>query len=143
MEFKKITFPNEEFYHFGQSEGAVKISEEWVNQAINSLKEQIKNGEKSPYFYVGSGDTIVIGFFNKYNDEKDSDLDAENSFTILVCRNYYEGEFNIGDLVKKEMAGTPSVNVTLEDIERFCKYKEINEIQIGKFNISINEKEDF
>ena len=111
MEIRKVKYPYDknidgenDWYKFGQSEGAVKISDEriekWVNDSINCVKEQLENGVKSPYSYTASGDTIVICFYSQ--DCEEDVFDDDNYFVVIVAKNYEEGNFFISDLKKKE-----------------------------------------
>lgn len=111
MEIRKVKYPYDknidgenDWYKFGQSEGAVEINneriEKWVNDSINCVKEQLENGVKSPYSYTASGDTIVICFYSQ--DCEEDVFDDDNYFVVIVAKNYEEGNFFIGDLKKKE-----------------------------------------
>ncbi len=111
MEIRKVKYPYDknidgenDWYKFGQSEGAVKISDEriekWVNDSINYVKEQLENGVKSPYSYTASGDTMVICFYSQ--DCEENVFDDDNYFVVIVAKNYEEGNFFISDLKKKE-----------------------------------------
>ena len=106
MEIRKVKYPYDknidgenDWYKFGQSEGAVKISDEriekWVNDSINYVKEQLENGVKSPYSYTASGDTMVICFYSQ--DCEENVFDDDNYFVVIVAKNYEEGNFFISD----------------------------------------------
>lgn len=74
-------FPDS-FYHFGVSEGSVKISEketaDYVKETVEALKEEPINS----WAINGAGDTVVIGLRSKECD------------TIIVCKNYWEDSYN-------------------------------------------------
>ena len=111
MEIRKIKYPYDMdregengWYKFGQSDGAVKISDEkvekWINDCIQSVKEQLENGIEHPYSFTASGDTMVICFFSQ--DCEDDVFDDDNYFVVIVAKNYEEGNFFIGDVKKTE-----------------------------------------
>lgn len=149
MELRKVSYPYEDdcegdniWYHFGQSEGAVNIKdediEEWVNEVINSVKEQLENGIESPYSFRASGNTMVIGFFNQYDDTNWKD--ADNEFTILVCKNYKQADLSIRELIKKKMTKKDYANITLKDLEELSKEKRTPNLKIGKFTVFVDEE---
>lgn len=111
MEIRKIKYPYDadsegenEWYKFGSSDGAVNVEdervEEWVNDCINSVKEQLENGIESPYAFTASGNTMVICFYSQ--DCQDDVFDDDNYFVVVVAKNYEEGNFFISDIKKKE-----------------------------------------
>ena len=74
---KPFTFPNS-FYHYGQGEKSVHITDEEIQQMINQVatqKDAISIGE---FYEISCGDTKVIG--EKYED----------SYVITVAKNYWE-----------------------------------------------------
>jgi hypothetical protein len=145
MELKKIKYPlNEEFYHFGQSEGSVKIKdneiEEWINECVKSVKSQLEDGIGSPYSYVASGDTIVICFFSA--DVQDDIFDDSNYFTVIVARDYESADLSIGDLKKTQMDSIEEM--ILKEIlnstkENNSKY-DISTYNFGDYEVTVKKK---
>ena len=124
MEIRKVKYPyevdseqNNIWYKFGQSDGAVKIDdgqiEEWVNDCIKSVKTQLENGIESPYSFCASGDTIVICFFSQ--DVQDNVFDDDNYISVIVAKNYEQGDFFISDL-KDEGSNEKNVSCEIGDI---------------------------
>lgn len=73
-----FTFPDT-FYHFAVDEGAVCLSDDEVQRYVNIVKRKLQQECKvGEYTFIGSGDTIVLGF-----KTKDEDL-------IYVVKNYWE-----------------------------------------------------
>ena len=110
MEIRKIKYPydpDEEgennWYQFGNLDGAVKVADEkigeWVNSCINSVKEQLENGVESPYSFTASGDTMVICFYSQ--DCPNDVFDDDNYFVVIVAKNYEEGNFFMSEIKKK------------------------------------------
>ena len=110
MEFRKIKYPcdaNEEvdnnWFTFGEDEGSVDINNQeieiWANEVINDIKKQLENNVENPYSLRASGNTIVIGLFSQ--DIHDDVWNDNNYITIMVAKNYKQGDFFIGDLRKK------------------------------------------
>lgn len=138
MEIKKVHYPfhknsdgENDWYKFGETEGAVKISntqiENWVNECIISVKKQLENGIESPYQFHASGDTIVIAFYSQ--DVPEDVFADENYFNVIVAKNYEEGSFFIEDLKRND----------IKDL-----FNEINnneQLKVGKFNIGNYEIE--
>lgn len=117
MEIRKVKYPSYEFYKFGSSEGAVYVDDkqinEWVNNCILSVKQQLENGIESPYSFCASGDTIVICFFSQ--DVQDNVFDDNNYFSVIVAKNYEQGDFFIEDL-KMEEPDKRDISCEIEDI---------------------------
>lgn len=127
MEIKRIKYPSEDFYKFGSGEDAVSILddeiEDWVNQTVNQVKSQLENGVESPYAYVASGNTLVFCF---YNQEKDNVFDDDNSFEVIVAKNYEEASLFVSDIkdtlyekmvAKLELTGEEKINFFDGDYE--------------------------
>lgn len=73
-----FTFPDT-FYHFGTSEGTVRLSDDDVQKYVDIVKRQLKQEcQIGEHTFTGAGDTMVFGF--KMEDE---DL-------IFVAKNYWE-----------------------------------------------------
>lgn len=120
MEFQRIKYPNEEFYRFGESENAVcvpnDVIEQWINEGIESVKQQLINGVESPYSMHASGDTIVIVFFSQ--DCEEDVFDDVNYFEVIVAKDYEEGSFFIENIKNQEDGNFICTNMT-------CPFKEI------------------
>lgn len=116
VKIKRINYPSEDFYKFGQSEGAVRVPddviEEWINEGINNVKAQLENGVESPYSYSASGDTMVMVFYSQ--DCEDDVFDDDNYFEVIVAKNYEEGSFFISDIKKDN----EYENKTIEMLEK-------------------------
>lgn len=150
MEIRKVKYPyemdseqNNMWYKFGQSDGAVKIGdeqiEEWVNDCIKSVKTQLENGIESPYSFCASGDTIVICFFSQ--DVQDNVFDDDNYFSVIVAKNYEQGDFFISDL-KDEGSNEKNVSceigdITLNDIIEAVESRE--KIRLKGYEIDIRK----
>ena len=124
MEIRKIKYPYEPdsehdnvWYKFGQSDGAVNINnnkiENWINECVQSVKQQLENGIESPYSFCASGDTIVICFFSQ--DVQDNVFDDDNYFSVIVAKNYEQGDFFIND-IKITDSNKRNVNCEIGDI---------------------------
>lgn len=72
-----FTFPDS-FYHYGEDNGAICLSDAKVQEYINTIKKRLQESEVGEFFMTGSGDTMVFGF--KFEDED----------TIYVAKNYWE-----------------------------------------------------
>lgn len=76
-----FTFPNS-FYHFGTSKNGnlpYVLSDEETQNNVNIVKRRLQEeNDIGDFTFIGSGDTIVIGF--KFEDED----------TIIVAKNYWE-----------------------------------------------------
>ena len=72
-----IKFPKD-FYHFGEKEGAVILSNEEVTRYIKDSIKWLKENPKEPYRYMGSGDTFVCVF------------NHEDEYYIMVAKNYFD-----------------------------------------------------
>lgn len=100
VKIKRVNYPSEDFYRFGQSEGAVRVPddviEEWINEGVNNVKTQLENGVESPYSYSASGDTMVMVFYSQ--DCEDDVFDDDNYFEVIIAKNYEEGSFFISDI---------------------------------------------
>lgn len=102
MEIKKIKYPSDDFYKFGISDYAVDIDdeqiEEWVNECVESVKEQLENEVESPYAFRASGNTMVICFFSQ--DIEEDVFDDSNYFSVVVAKNYESADLFIEDIKK-------------------------------------------
>lgn len=102
MEIKKIKYPSDDFYKFGMSDYAVDIDdeqiEEWVNECVESVKEQLENEVESPYAFRASGNTMVICFFSQ--DIEEDVFDDSNYFSVVVAKNYESADLFIEDIKK-------------------------------------------
>lgn len=150
MEIRKVKYPyemdseqNNMWYKFGQSDGAVRIDDEqideWVNDCIQRVKIQLENGIETPYSFCASGDTIVICFFNQ--DVQDNVFDDDNYFSVIVAKNYEQGDFFISDL-KDEGSNEKNVSceigdITLNDIIEAVENKET--IKLKGYEIDIRK----
>ena len=76
---KNLEFPKH-FYQFGKDNGSVHISDEEVNNDVRKVLGYLHNNPEETFYYVGSGDTIIIG------------LQDEESIYIYVARDFYEFE---------------------------------------------------
>lgn len=73
-----FNFPDT-FYHCGESEGAVRLSDEEVQSYVDIVKRQLQQELKiGDYTFSGTGDTMVFGF--KFEDEN----------VIYVAKGYWE-----------------------------------------------------
>lgn len=150
MEIRKIKYPYEPdsehdnvWYKFGQSDGAVSVDnnriENWINECAQSVKRQLENGIESPYSFCASGDTIVICFYSQ--DMQEEIFDDDNYFSIIVAKNYEQGDFFISDL-KIEGSNKKNVNyeigdITLNDIIEAVENKET--IKLKGYEIDIRK----
>lgn len=150
MEIRKVKYPyemdseqNNMWYKFGQSDGAVRIDDEqideWVNDCIQRVKIQLENGIESPYSFCASGDTIVICFYSQ--DVQDNVFDDDNYFSVIVAKNYEQGDFFISDL-KDEGSNEKNVSceigdITLNDIIEAVENKET--IKLKGYEIDIRK----
>lgn len=104
MEINKINYPSDDFYKFGESHYAVDIDdeqiEEWVNECVISVKEQLEKGIESPYAFRASGNTMVICFFSQ--DIEDDVFNDSNYFSVIVAKNYESADLFIEDIKKGE-----------------------------------------
>ena len=102
MEIKKIKYPSDDFYKFGISDYAVDIDderiEEWDNECVESVKEQLENEVESPYAFRASGNTMVICFFSQ--DIEDDVFNDGNYFSVIVAKNYESADLFIEDIKK-------------------------------------------
>ena len=100
IKIKKIEYPSEEFFKFGSSGYGKKISDEtiekWINEGIESVKNQLENNIESPYSFRASGDSIVIVFYSQ--DIEEDVFDDRNYFSVIVAKNYEQGDFFISDV---------------------------------------------
>lgn len=150
MEIRKVKYPyemdseqNNMWYKFGQSDGAVKIDDEqideWVNDCIQRVKIQLESGIESPYSFCASGDTIVICFYSQ--DVQDNVFDDDNYFSVIVAKNYEQRDFFISDL-KDEGSNEKNVSceigdITLNDIIEAVENKET--IKLKGYEIDIRK----
>ena len=104
MEINRINYPSDDFYKFGESHYAVDIDdeqiEEWVNECVISVKEQLEEGIESPYAFRASGNTMVICFFSQ--DIEDDVFNDSNYFLVIVAKNYESADLFIEDIKKGE-----------------------------------------
>lgn len=147
MEIRKIKYPYEPdsehdnmWYKFGQLDGTVNIDnnkiENWINECVQSVKQQLENGIESPYSFCASGDTIVICF---YSQDAQEIFDENNYFSVIVAKNYEQGDFFISDL---KIEGTNGENtkceigdITLNDIIEAVENKETIKLKGYEINI--------
>ena len=147
MEIRKIRYPyepdsehNNMWYKFGQLDGTVNIDnnkiENWINECVQSVKQQLENGIESPYSFCASGDTIVICF---YSQDAQEIFDENNYFSVIVAKNYEQGDFFISDL---KIEGTNGENtkceigdITLNDIIEAVENKETIKLKGYEINI--------
>ena len=149
MEIRKIKYPYEPdsehdnmWYKFGQSDGAVNVSnnriENWINECVQSVKRQLENGIESPYSFCASGDTMVICF---YSQDAQEVFDDNNYFSIIVARNYEQGDFFISDLKIEgsngESAKCEIGDITLNDIIEAVENRET--IKLKGYEIDIRK----
>lgn len=92
-----IDFP-EAFYHFGQSDKAVKLSNEEIKnltlQGLDYLNKN-KNDDSDWVWYVSTGDTGIVIF--RYSDE----------YTIHVYKNYWSTDMDyntVEEVLRKYMS---------------------------------------
>lgn len=134
MEIKRIKYPSlESFYKFGINEGAVTIEDEeiedWINEVVDNVKKDLENGERNPYSFVASGNTMVFCF---YSQDCESEVFAdENYFTVIIAKQYEEGTFTIEDLKKEK-----TINDIIKNISG-----ETSVFDLGDYEISIRKKE--
>lgn len=149
MEIRKIKYPYEPdsehdnmWYKFGQSDGAVNIDnnkiENWINECVQSVKQQLENGIESPYSFCASGNTIVICF---YSQDAQDVFDDNNYFSIVVAKNYEQGDFFINDLKIESSNGENTKceigDITLNDIIEAVESKET--IKLKGYEIDIRK----
>lgn len=147
MEIRKIKYPYEPdsehdnmWYKFGQSDGAVNINnnkiENWINECVQSVKQQLENGIESPYSFCASGDTMVICF---YSQDAQEVFDDNNYFSIIVAKNYEQGDFFISDLKIEDSNGESTKceigDITLNDIIEAVENKETIKLKGYEINI--------
>lgn len=147
MEIRKIEYPYEPdsehdnvWYKFGQSDGAVSVDnnriENWINECVQSVKQQLENGIESPYSFCASGDTIVICF---YSQDAQEIFDENNYFSVIVAKNYEQGDFFINDIKiegsSKEDAKCEIGDITLNDIIEAVENKETIKLKGYEINI--------
>lgn len=117
MEFKRVNYPSEDFFHFGDG---VKVPddviENWVNEGIESVKKQLEEGVDSPYSLRATGDSIVIVFFSQ--DCEEDMYDGSNYFEVIVAKNYEEASFFIEDIRTDKVNETVCTNL-------ICPFKEM------------------
>ena len=149
MEIRKIKYPYEPdsehdnvWYKFGQSDGAVNVSnnriENWINECVQSVKQQLENGIESPYSFCASGDTMVICF---YSQDVQEVFDDNNYFSVIVAKNYEQGDFFISDLKIEgsngESAKCEIGDITLNDIIEAVENRET--IKLKGYEIDIRK----
>ena len=149
MEIRKIKYPYEPdsehdnmWYKFGQSYGAVNINnnkiENWINECVQSVKQQLENGIESPYSFCASGDTMVICF---YSQDAQEVFDDNNYFSIIVAKNYEQGDFFISDLKIEDSNGESTKceigDITLNDIIEAVEHRET--IKLKGYEIDIRK----
>lgn len=149
MEIRKIKYPYEPdsehdnmWYKFGQSDGAVNINnnkiENWINECVQSVKQQLENGIESPYSFCASGDTMVICF---YSQDAQEVFDDNNYFSIIVAKNYEQGDFFISDLKIEDSNGESTKceigDITLNDIIEAVENRET--IKLKGYEIDIRK----
>ena len=145
MEIRKIKYPYEPdsehdnvWYKFGQSDGAVSVDnnriENWINECVQSVKQQLENGIESPYSFCASGDTMVICF---YSQDAQEVFDDNNYFSIIVAKNYEQGDFFISDLKIEGSNGENTKceigDITLNDINKAVENRET--IKLKRYEI--------
>ena len=149
MEIRKIKYPyepdsehNNMWYKFGQLDGTVNIDnnkiENWINECVQSVKQQLENGIESPYSFCASGDTIVICF---YSQDAQEVFDDNNYFSIIVAKNYEQGDFFISDLKIEGSNGESTKceigDITLNDIIEAVENRET--IKLKGYEIDIRK----
>ena len=149
MEIRKIKYTYESdsehdnmWYKFGQSDGAVNINnnkiENWINECVQSVKQQLENGIESPYSFCASGDTMVICF---YSQDAQEVFDDNNYFSIIVAKNYEQGDFFISDLKIEDSNGESTKceigDITLNDIIEAVENRET--IKLKGYEIDIRK----
>ena len=149
MEIRKIKYPYEPdseydnvWYRFGQSDGAVSVDnnriENWINECVQSVKQQLENGIESPYSFCASGDTIVICFYSQDSQEI---FDENNYFSVIVAKNYEQGDFFISDLKVESTSGENTKceigDITLNDIIEAVENRET--IKLKGYEIDIRK----
>ena len=149
MEIRKIKYPYEPdseydnvWYRFGQSDGAVSVDnnriENWINECVQSVKRQLENGIESPYSFCASGDTMVICF---YSQDAQEVFDDNNYFSIIVAKNYEQGDFFISDLKVESTNGESTKceigDITLNDIIEAVENRET--IKLKGYEIDIRK----
>ena len=147
MEIRKIRYPYEPdsehdnmWYKFGQLDGTVNIDnnkiENWINECVQSVKQQLENGIESPYSFCASGDTIVICF---YSQDAQEIFDENNYFSVIVAKNYEQGDFFISDLKIEGSNGENTKceigDITLNDIIEAVENKETIKLKGYEINI--------
>lgn len=147
MEIRKIRYPyepdsehNNMWYKFGQLDGTVNIDnnkiENWINECVQSVKQQLENGIESPYSFCASGDTIVICF---YSQDAQEIFDENNYFSVIVAKNYEQGDFFISDLKIESTNGEKTKceigDITLNDIIEAVENKETIKLKGYEINI--------
>ena len=147
MEIRKIKYPYEPdsehdnmWYKFGQLDGTVNIDnnkiENWINECVQSVKQQLENGIESPYSFCASGDTIVICF---YSQDAQEIFDENNYFSVIVAKNYERGDFFISDLKIESTNGEKTKceigDITLNDIIEAVESKETIKLKGYEINI--------
>lgn len=147
MEIRKIRYPyepdsehNNMWYKFGQLDGTVNIDnnkvENWINECVQSVKQQLENGIESPYSFCASGDTIVICF---YSQDAQEIFDENNYFSVIVAKNYEQGDFFISDLKIESTNGEKTKceigDITLNDIIEAVESKETIKLKGYEINI--------
>lgn len=147
MEIRKIRYPYEPdseydnmWYKFGQLDGTVNIDnnkiENWINECVQSVKQQLENGIESPYSFCASGDTIVICF---YSQDAQEIFDENNYFSVIVAKNYEQGDFFISDLKIESTNGEKTKceigDITLNDIIEAVESKETIKLKGYEINI--------
>lgn len=147
MEIRKIRYPyepdsehNNMWYKFGQLDGTVNIDnnkiENWINECVQSVKQQLENGIESPYSFCASGGTIVICF---YSQDAQEIFDENNYFSVIVAKNYEQGDFFISDLKIESTNGEKTKceigDITLNDIIEAVESKETIKLKGYEINI--------
>lgn len=74
---KPFTFPKS-FYHYGEGDTAVHLTNKDVQDMVNQVKAQKDSVPVGEFYETARGDTKVIGL--KYEDD----------YTITVAKNYWE-----------------------------------------------------
>ena len=149
MEIRKIKYPYEPdsehdnmWYKFGQLDGTVNVDnnriENWINECVQSVKRQLENGIESPYSFCASGDTMVICF---YSQDAQEVFDDNNYFSIIIARNYEQGDFFISDLKIEDSNGESTKceigDITLNDIIEAVENRE--KIRLKGYEIDIRK----
>ena len=130
------------WYKFGQSDGAVSVDnnriENWLNECVQSVKQHLENGIESPYSFCASGDTMVICF---YSQDAQEVFDDNNYFSIIVAKNYEQGDFFISDLKIEGSNGENTKceigDITLNDIIEAVENRET--IKLKGYEIDIRK----